>query len=215
MRLILASSSPRRREILALLGVPFEVIEPVFDERISSDRPVEDEVIEFAVGKAQSVARRQPDGMVIGSDTMIAVAGEKIGKPAGRADAARMLKLLSGKLHQILTSVAVVDAEGPGLRTVERVEVEMLSYGEQEIEHYLDANESLDKAGAYSIQGQGGRLIKGIRGDYLAAVGMPLRPIAHYLQTRGVALPCDIDRIYRERSFFNWRSFGPTSSGVT
>ena len=208
MRLILASSSPRRREILALLGIPFEVSEPEFEESISPHRPIEDEVIGFAVGKAQSVTKRHPNSVIIGSDTMIAVAGQKIGKPADRADAARMLRLLSGKTHQILTSVAILDGTGgPGLRVVENVWVDMLPYTEREVQRYLKCNESLDKAGAYSIQGEGRKLIGAIHGDYLAAVGMPLRPIADYLKTQGTAFPCDVDRIYRDRSFLNWRSF--------
>jgi septum formation protein len=207
MRLILASTSPRRREILALLGTPFEVIGPAFEERISPHLSIEDEVIDFAAGKAQSVARKYPNSVVIGSDTMIAVDGQKIGKPADRTDGARMLRLLSGKTHQILTSVAILDdTGGPGLRTVERVRIDMLPYTDAEVLRYLECNESLDKAGAYSIQGEGRKLIEAIRGDYLAAIGMPLRPIADYLKTRGVALPCDVDRIYRDRDFLNWRS---------
>lgn len=210
MRLILASSSPRRREILALLGIPFEVIEPEFDERVSPDLAIEDEAIAFALGKAQSVASRYPSSIVIGSDTMIAVDGEKLGKPADRAQAARMLRLLSGKTHRIFTSVAILDGTGgQGLGTVAVVFVDMRPYTEGEIQRYLDCNESMDKAGAYSIQGEGRNLIAAIRGDYLAAVGLPLRPIADYLKARGFAFPYDIERIYRDRSFLNWQSFDP------
>ena len=207
MRLILASTSPRRREILALLGVPFDVIPPEFDERISSHRSIEDEVIDFAVGKAESVARHHPNSIVIGSDTMIFLDGDKIGKPMDRADAARMLRLLSGKTHRIHTSVAILDdTGGPGLRMVERVSVDMLPYTEGEIERYLACNESLDKAGAYSIQGEGRNLIAAIQGDYLAAVGMPLRPIAAYLKSRGLPFEYDVERLYQEKTFMNWRS---------
>ena len=208
MRLILASTSPRRLEILALLGIPFEVIAPQFDERISAQIAIEDEVLKFAVGKAQSVAIHYPDSIVIGSDTMIFLDGDKIGKPTDRADAARMLRLLSGKTHRIHTSVAILDdMGGPGLRMVERVSVDMLPYTEGEIERYLACNESLDKAGAYSIQGQGCNLIAAIQGDYLGAVGMPLRPVAEYLKSRHMTFDCDVDKFYNDKVFMKWRNF--------
>jgi septum formation protein len=186
MRLILASTSPRRREILALLGLPFEVITPEFDEQPSFDCAVEDEVLNFAVGKAQSVARRHPGSMVVGSDTMILINSTRFGKPEGIADAKRILRLLSGETHRIFTSVAILDGlGGPGLKIVDEVTVKMRDYSEEEIERYLLCNESLDKAGGYSIQGEGRALIESIRGDYLAAVGLPLKPIADYLRSRG------------------------------
>jgi len=206
MRLVLASTSPRRRQILALLGVPFEVIAPEFEERISAQLPADQEVLEFALGKAQSVATKHPESIVIGSDTMIELSGEKIGKPADREDARRILRALSGKTHRIFTSVALVDSGERGIMNVETVSVEMRRYTEEEIENYLRSGESDDKAGAYSIQGQGSDLIKSICGDYLAAVGMSLRRIALYLKSRGLAV-ADIEKIYAEKSFMNWRRF--------
>jgi septum formation protein len=208
MRLILASTSPRRREILALLGLPFEVIAPSYDERALPDRSVEDEVLDFALGKAESVARYLPGSIVIGSDTMILIDGKKIGKPDGTSDAKAMLRSLSGKTHRIFTSVAILDGlGGPGLRLVEKVSVKMSDYSEAEVERYLAAGESLDKAGAYSIQGRGRGLIEAIDGDYLAAVGLPLKPIAGYLKSRGIAVPVDVEQLYSDKSFLNWRSF--------
>ena len=206
MRLVLASTSPRRRQILALLGVPFEVIAPEFEEQISSHLHADQEVVEFALGKAQSVAQKYPESIVIASDTMIELAGKKIGKPADRDDARRILRLLSGKVHRIFTSVAILDPGGPGLKELETVAVEMCGFTENEIENYLDSGESDDKAGAYSIQGQGSDLIKSICGDYLAAVGMPLRRIARYLESRGLSV-VDIDSLYAEKSFMNWQRF--------
>jgi len=206
MRLVLASTSPRRRQILALLGVPFEVIAPEFAEEISSHLSADQEVVEFALGKAQSVATKYPASIVIGSDTMIELSGEKIGKPTDREDARRMLRLLSGETHRILTSVAIVDHGGPGLKEIETVAVEMRGYTEAEIENYLNLGESDDKAGAYSIQGRGSALVKSISGDYLAAVGMPLRRVARYLESRGLSV-VDIDRLYAEKSFMNWQRF--------
>jgi len=208
MRLILASTSPRRREILALLGLPFDIIAPPFEERVTPHLSIEDEVLDFAFGKAESVARNYPDALVIGSDTMISLAGEKMGKPRDRDDARRMLGALSGKTHEIFTAVSLLDrAGGRELRIVERVLVDMRQFIEREIDNYLDCNESLDKAGAYSIQGRGETLIDSIRGDYLAAVGMPLRPIANYLASRGILFGDSVDRVYAEKSFLNWQRF--------
>ncbi|MFQ5917822.1 MAG: Maf family protein [Candidatus Binatia bacterium] len=208
MRLILASTSPRRREILALLGLPFEVIPPSFDELAVSNRHVEEEVLDFALGKAESVAKDNPKSIVIGSDTMILIDTKKIGKPNGIADAKRILRSLSGKTHRILTSVAILDSlGGPGLRIIEKVYVLMRDYSEKEIEHYLSCSESLDKAGAYSIQGEGRALIESIHGDYLTAVGLPIKPIADYLRSRGLSFPLDVEKLYSDKSFRNWQSF--------
>src|SRR5580765_2262709 len=112
VKLILASSSPRRREILSLLGAPFDAIEPEFDERVNAHRSIEQEVLEFAVGKARSVAPHHPESIIIGSDTMIFLDGAKIGKPKDSQDAARILDSLSGKTHRIYTGVAIVDTSG-------------------------------------------------------------------------------------------------------
>ena len=183
MRLILASTSPRRREILSLLGIPFEVIAPDFDEVPSPHIDVRDEVSQFAAGKARSVLRHNPRSIVIGGDTMISIEGKKIGKPADLADAKGMLRTLSGRSHRIYTSVAIVED--------------------------LGGNESLDKAGAYSIQSRGSHLVDCIEGDYLAAVGLPLKPVAEYLNRRGLTFPLDIDGLYRDKSYLIWQSFYP------
>lgn len=207
MRLILASTSPRRREILALLGLPFEVIAPQFEESILSHRPAEEEVLEFAVGKARSVAKDNPESLVIGSDTMILLDGQKIGKPESLGNAKEILRALAGRTHRIFTSIAVLDdLHGPGLNVVEQVAVRMRDYSEAELERYLAHNESLDKAGAYSIQGQGRALIESIEGDYLVAVGLPLRPIVRYLKSRGITVPVDVEQLYADKCFLNWRT---------
>jgi septum formation protein len=208
MRLILASSSPRRRQIFGLLGLPFEVIEPEFEEIVSCQRTLEDEVLYFGLGKAESVARRNPEAIVIGSDTMIAIDGEKIGKPRDGADAGRMLRALAGRIHYIFTSVAIMDGlGGPGLEAVEKIKVKMRDLSDAEVERYLACNESLDKAGAYSIQGEGRHLIKSMKGDYLAAVGLPLKAVAEYLKNRGIVLPLSVETIYAGKSFLNGQSF--------
>lgn len=208
MRLILASTSPRRREILALLGLPFEAIEPEFDEIASGHLSIEDEVLDFAAAKARSVARKNPRSIVIGSDTMIALNGNKIGKPNDIDDARRILRALAGRTHRICTAVVIVNGnDGSGLQVVETVFVEMRQYTEEEIDRYLSLDESLDKAGAYSIQGEGRTLVTSIRGDYLAAVGMPLRPIAEYLKSHGVFFDLDVNKLYADKLVLNWHSF--------
>ncbi len=208
MTLILASPSPRRREILALLGLPFEVIAPAFEEQLSPALSIADEVRAFAIGKARSVALNHAAAIVIGSDTMIALDGAKLGKPGGLADARRMLRALSGKTHRIYTAVALIDgAAERALDFVEEVSVKMAPFSEKEIDMYLACNESLDKAGAYSIQGRGATLIEAISGDYLAAVGLPLKPIADYLASRNITFPLDVDRLYADKTFLNWRNF--------
>jgi len=207
MRLILASTSPRRREILSLLGLPFDAIAPEFDETVSAHLSIEDEVLDFAVGKARSVAVHHPDAIVIGSDTMILLDGAKIGKPLDLADAKRILGLLSGRTHLIYTRVAIIDGGGGGLQMTAKVSVDMRPYDDNAINRYLVYDESMDKAGAYSIQGQGSKLIARIDGDFLAAVGMPLRPIAEYLRRRHIELPIDIDELHAKKDFLNWRQF--------
>ena len=121
-------------------------------------------------------------------------------------DAARILNSLSGKTHRIYTGVAIVDTSGgPGHTAIEEVSVDMRDYTSEEIDRYLAHDESLDKAGAYSIQGEGSRLISAIRGDYLAAVGLPLRPIAGYLRQRGFSFSLDIEQFYQQKAFRNWQ----------
>jgi septum formation protein len=208
VRVILASTSPRRREIFALLGLPFEVIAPQFNECPLPGRSLRDEVLAFAIGKAESVAKDHPRSIVIGSDTMILLNETKIGKPGGVSEARRILRSLSGKTHLIFTSVAILDdLGGPGLNVVEEVAVKMRSYSTAEIDRYLACNESLDKAGAYSIQDEGRALIESIHGDYLAAVGLPLKPVADYLKSRGIKLPLNIAKLYADKAFLNWQSF--------
>ncbi len=211
MRIILASTSPRRRDILALLGLPFEIRHPDFQETTREDLTPEAEALELALGKARSIARGETDALVVGGDTLIALDDEKIGKPADPDDAVSILRRLSGRTHRILTGVALIDSTTRREEThLERVEVRMRRSTEAEIADYLARGESMDKAGAYSIQGDGHRLIESMRGDYLAAVGMPLRPIARYLQRHGAEVPADVEGLYREQSLWTWSQVPPT-----
>ena len=213
MRIILASTSPRRRDILALLGVPFEVRPPDFRETTRDDLTADEEALELALGKARSIASVEPDALVVGGDTLIALDGDKIGKPEDAEDAASILRRLSGRTHRILTGVALIHrATERELTHLERVEVRMRRSTDAEIAGYVAQGESMDKAGAYSIQGEGHRLIESIHGDYLAAVGLPLRPIADYLRNAGADVPADVEKLYRERSLWTWSQVTSASS---
>ena len=165
-------------------------------------------MLAFALGKARSVALDHPDAIVVGSDTMIALDGEKFGKPSDRNDARRMLHAFSGKTHNIFTGVAIIDGlGGAGLEIVEQIDVDMRRLSDADIDRYLAFNESLDKAGAYSIQERGAELITAIRGDYLAAVGMPLKAIAEYLTSHGVRFTLNVAKFYHEKSHQNGHRF--------
>lgn len=206
--IILASTSPRRKEILSLLGLPFRTVSPDFEEVLSEKRSIVEEVTAFAEGKARSVIKDFPESIVIGSDTLIECQGEKIGKPRDAEDAKRILRRLSGRIHRIWTAVSLIDPRQPLTKTsIETIQVMMRPMGETEVDHYVATGEPLDKAGAYSLQGEGRRFIERLEGDYLSAVGLPLKPIVAFLQEHGISVPLDLNQLYRERNFLNWRSF--------
>ena len=208
MRLILASTSARRKKILSLLCLPFEVIPPNFIETLHPSLSLEDEVQAFSLGKAQSVSHESHDSIVIGGDTMILLEGEKIGKPNDLHHAGKILRTLRGKTHQILTGLVIINSKTKEIfNYLERVDVTIHNLSNTEIDQYISMGESLDKAGAYSLQGKGRNLIVSLRGDYLAAVGLPLKPIGSYLQKAGISFSLDMKRLYEEKSFMNWSSF--------
>ena len=208
MRLILASTSPRRKEILSLSGLPFEVIPPDYHEKLSPSRSARQEARHHAAEKALSVAVRFPDDIIIGSDTLIELENEKIGKPKDTTHAKAILKKLSGQTHVIYTAAAVVAGrDHPGDVIVEPIRVTMNPYTDADIAAYVAAGEGMDKAGAYSLQGQGRDLIEWLEGDYLAAVGLPLRGVVLALQKAGLEPKVDVEVIYRHRTFMNWSTF--------
>ena len=208
MALVLASTSPRRKDLLALLRISFEIVEPNFIEQLRRDLAPEEQARQFAAGKALSCATRFPDQLVLGSDTLIALDGEVLGKPADLVEARSMLQKLSGRQHLIHTAVALRrQADGVGDVAVATVLVWMKAFDEAELEAYLHTGESLGKAGAYSIQGIGGRFIERIEGDYTAAVGLPLRLTADLLRRRGLAVPADVEELYRAKPYPNWGRF--------
>ncbi len=208
MQLILASTSPRRSELLALLDIPFEVRSPSFDEQLASNQPVTEQVKSFAIGKARSVAMKEPEAIVLGSDTVIELDHNVLGKPADIAQARVMLQCLAGRDHQVHTAVALVSM----IRKIEwmalsTATVRMKGYDEQAHERYLATGDSLGKAGAYSIQSQGGELIASIEGDFPTVVGLPLRVVATLLRRAGLVIPVDIEVLYASKSYPNWVRF--------
>jgi septum formation protein len=184
MALILASASPRRRELLTQAGYRFEVQASTVAE---SRRPEED-AIRFATRlareKAEEVFARcsAPELMVLGADTVVVCDGEVMGKPLDAAEATRMLLLLSGRTHHVVTGVAVVWAKGETEVAAELTHVTMRTLSPQEVADYVASGEPMDKAGAYAIQGYAGRWIPRINGCYFNVVGLPLALVASLLE---------------------------------
>lgn len=175
-RLILASTSPRRRELLGLLGLPFEVVASRYDEEAVDPAGMAppEYVMRLARGKAEEVARRvEGDALVIGADTTVVQGGQVLNKPGDAADARRMLRALSGRTHEVYTGLCVI--HGDTLTTdFARTEVVFDPLSDAVIEAYVATGEPLDKAGAYGIQGKALSFTPQIRGDYFSVVGLPL-----------------------------------------
>ena len=171
--LILASKSPRRKELLSLITTDFEIIPAVGEENADPALSPDMFVRALAEQKALEIAESHPDDAVIGSDTVVAVNGEILGKPKDKADAFRMLSLLSGTSHSVFTGVAVVK-NGKVHSFTEETKVRFFPLDEFEIERYIATGEPFDKAGAYGIQDIGALLVEGIDGDYYNVMGLPV-----------------------------------------
>lgn len=186
-KLVLASTSPRRKDILSRLHLPFEIIAPDFEEISDESLSAKEEALHFAKGKALSVAKKLQDAIVIGSDTLIECDGEKIGKPKDACEAKVILRKLQGRAHLIWTAVVLVEMPGQTARAfVEKVEVALHPMTDAEIDDYVQSGEPLDKAGGYAVQGIGRKFIQTLKGDRLAAIGLPLAPIADFLKSRNL-----------------------------
>jgi septum formation protein len=199
VRLILASTSPRRREIVSLLGVPFDVVAPRYEEIHDPRVPPERQAMHFALEKARSV--QSPDAVVIGSDTVVVLDDVVLGKPVDLDDARRMLTMLRGRTHRVVTAVAVLAPDRTDQVWCETASVTMRAADDGEIDAYLRTGESMDKAGAYALQDEGGRLIETIDGDRFVVIGLPLRSVADALRRCGIPVAVDVDAVYaRQRS---------------
>ena len=185
LRVILASQSPRRRELLNLVGIAHEVRPADIDESyLAGERPRE-HAERLARGKAAVIAAREPDAVIIGSDTIVVVDGDVLGKPAGDLDAVRMLARLAGRSHTVITAVAVA-WRGEIHSSVEEVGVTFHPLTRSEIDAYIATREPMDKAGAYGIQGYGATIVSRVDGDYFAVMGLPLQRLTRVLASLGI-----------------------------
>lgn len=184
-KLILASASPRRRELMEKLRVPF-LCEPAAGEESVPEGTTAERTAELlSKGKAREVYGRHAgeDVTVIGSDTVVILSGQIMGKPADREDAFRMLRSLSGKTHVVSTGVTILGKNGEESFTSE-TEVTFYELTDEEIRSYIDTGEPMDKAGAYGIQGYGALLVKEIRGDYFTVMGFPIAEVYRRLHEK-------------------------------
>jgi septum formation protein len=172
-RLILASASPRRRELLAQAGFEFEVLPAHIDETRGAGEDTSAYVARLALEKAQAIHAQHPEATVLGADTTVVLNGEVLNKPENLQEAERMLRALSGRTHQVHTGIAVVSSSAQRIH-VETTNVVFREISEEELATYLASGDSLDKAGAYGIQGYAARWIPRIDGDFFNVMGLPV-----------------------------------------
>lgn len=184
-RIILASQSPRRRELLTLVGIAHEVRPADIDESVLPGEVPEAHAERLAREKAHTVAALEPGGVVVAADTIVVVDGRILGKPTDDADARRMLRDLAGRAHTVFTAMAVARGERT-VSAVERVAVTVRPLADDEIAAYVATGEPRDKAGAYGIQGHGATLVERIDGDFFAVVGLSLVRLVALLREAGV-----------------------------
>jgi len=182
--LVLASASPRRRQLLEMLGLDHRVVPPDVDETRRPGEVPADYVVRLAREKAGVVAAREPPALVLAADTTVVLGTELFGKPETPGEAEEMLQRLSGRTHQVYTGVAL--AGGHRVEAALDVsDVTFRSLADAEIADYVETGEPMDKAGAYAIQGRGAALIEGIRGDFFGVMGLPLRLVLELLERFG------------------------------
>jgi len=183
--IVLASGSPRRRQLLEMIGVPFRVVPPAVDETRTQAELPEPYVTRVACQKAAAVAAREAGAVVLAADTTVVLRGQIFGKHTTPAEAAAMLKRLEGRKHQVMTGVAVAQ-DGRVEHALDVTDVTFRRLSDGMIAEYVATGEPLDKAGAYAIQGRGAALVEGIRGDFFSVMGLPLRLALELLERFGV-----------------------------
>jgi septum formation protein len=187
MNLVLASASPRRRELLEKFAIDFTIDPATGPEQPPAGASAADTVAALSRQKALEVAARHPGSIVIGADTVVALGDEILGKPKDEADAFRMLRSLSGREHQVYTGVTVAQPDKTMTQT-EMTRVFFRDMTDREIQAYIATGEPMDKAGAYGYQGVAGMFIQGIEGDFFNVVGLPLCRLGQMLRELGVEL---------------------------
>ncbi len=185
-RVVLASSSPRRRELLTLVGIAHEVMPADIDESYLRGETPPAHAERLALGKAAKIAAIAPDAVVIGADTIVVVDGDVLGKPASESQAATMLRRLSGRSHGVITAVAAV-WRGKTASAIEEVHVTFRPLTEHEIAGYIATGEPMDKAGAYGIQGYGATIVERVDGDYFAVMGLAVNRLVRLLERLGLS----------------------------
>ena len=180
-KVILASGSPRRKELLSLLNINFEAIPADIDEQIDPNNDLVKEIEKLSYQKANHIFMQYKDCLVIGSDTIVKIGNNVLGKPKTYDQAKDMLKLLSNNTHEVVTGVTILN--GDTTETFSSIaKVTFYPLSEQEIDEYIKTNEPMDKAGAYAIQGIGSKFIKAIDGDFYTIMGLPIAELYHRLQ---------------------------------
>jgi len=185
-RLVLASSSPRRRQILTEAGYAFDVVVPPIPEPQCAPADMAPAAVAEAAAyfKARSVADHEDDAAVLAADTVVAVGGHILGKPADRADAERMLRTLSGTRHVVITGVALLEPDGRRQIASEVTHVTMRAISDEEVAAYLDSGEWVGKAGAYAIQETADRFVRNVEGSFTNVVGLPMELVERLLSGR-------------------------------
>lgn len=180
-KLILASASPRRKELMEDIWFPFTIACAEIEEVLQKDIPVEKAIEQIALSKAQNVFLRNPEAIVLGCDTVVCYGKEVLGKPKDKDDAYRMLKMLSGKTHRVISAVALLQ-KGHCDVFHDVSEVTFYDLDDDLISYYLSLDEPYDKAGSYGIQGKGKLLVKELRGDYFSVMGLPVAKVYRLLK---------------------------------
>ena len=206
-RLVLASASPRRRQLFSILNMPFIAVAADVDEEIEEGESPQEMVCRLSLAKARTVALSYPEGLIVAADTIVVLDGDVLGKPADEAEAVAMLRRLRGRQHTVLSGVTVYQPAPPlsppqgwgglGRAITELAEsvVWMRAYADEEVARYAASGDPLDKAGAYAIQHQSFSPVERIQGCYASVMGLPLCHLARALAQLGLTLPVDVPQV--------------------